>query len=99
MPFIVRESVVASSSYAMIFCDNDGGHPVPSISYAVSVNVFLAVAVSVVVHAVASSRSVMVRCENNDATFDSIPFSYILIYVLVIGVRLGVLLRCRLLFE
>ena len=26
MPFIVRESAVASSRYAMIYCDNDDRH-------------------------------------------------------------------------
>ena len=45
--------------------------------------------------AVASSRSAMVRCDNDDAAFDGIPFSYVLIYVSV----MGVLLWCRLLFE
>ena len=45
--------------------------------------------------AVASSRSAMVRCDNDDVTFDSIPFSYVLIYVSV----MGALLWCRLLFE
>ena len=48
---------------------------------------FLAVAVSRVVResAVASSRSAMVRCNNDDAVFDSIPFSYIRIYLIVMG--------------
>ena len=39
------------------------------------------------------------RRDNDDATSNSIAYSYVLIYVLVTGVRLGVLLRCRLLFE
>ena len=37
------------------------------------------------------------RGENEDAISDSTTCSYILIYILVTGVRLGVLLRCRLL--
>ena len=37
--------------------------------------------------------------DNDDATSDSITCSYVLMYVLVTGVRLGVLLWCRLLFE
>ena len=34
------------------------------------------------------------RCDNDDATSDSITCSCILIYVFAIGVRLGVLLWC-----
>ena len=39
------------------------------------------------------------RRDNDDATSDSITCSHVLIYVLVTGLRLGVLLWCRLLFE
>ena len=39
------------------------------------------------------------RRDNDDATSDSITCSHVLIHVLVTGVRLGVLLWCRLSFE
>ena len=54
-----------------------------SISCAASVSAFLAVAMLLVVResAVASSRSAMMRCDNDDAASDNVPFSYVLIYV------------------
>ena len=55
---------------------------------------FLAVAVSLVVREGAAAFRDG-RRDNDDATSDSITCSCILIYVLAIGVRLGVLLWCR----
>ena len=51
----------------------------------VSVGAFLEVAVSLVVQesAVASSRSEMVRCDNDDAIFDTISFSLECVIVMV----------------
>ena len=64
-------------------------------------SVFLAVAVLLVVResAVAWFAFRYGRCDNDDATSDSIACSYVSIYVIVLGMRLGVLLWCRLLFE
>ena len=72
-----------------------------SVSCAVSVGVFFC---SWGIARYSRQRSCLVafrdgRHDNDDATFDSIRCSYVWMYVLVTGVRLGVLLSCRLLFE
>ena len=53
----------------------------------IRVRAFLAVAVSLVVreNAVASWRSAMMCCDNNDATSNGIQFPYVVICVAVIG--------------
>ena len=61
MSFVVREGAVDSSRYAMIQCDNDDRYLVAYRSHVLSMSVFLAVVVSLVVResAVVWSRSVI----------------------------------------